>query len=48
MKTLIIKWAIKQIKKLPDNVTYEVLEKYGIADINTQNGEKWYLFDLIK
>lgn len=45
MKNLIVKWVIKQIKKLPDNATYGELEKYGIADISVQNGEKWYLFD---
>lgn len=46
IKLLIIRWSVKQIKKLPQDVSYGTLEKYGIADIGfTQDGEKMFILD---
>lgn len=47
MKKLIIKWAIKQIKGLSTELTFEDLSMYGISDItiDARTGEKCYYFD---
>ena len=47
IKRIIIKWAIKKIKSLPDNLSFGQLEKYGIADVmkNEVTNENMYIFD---
>lgn len=46
IKRKIVRWALKQIKKLPKDASYDTLEKYGIADITySATGEKAYILD---
>lgn len=49
MKRLLIRWAIRQLKKkikANPNISYDELASYGIADFTmTVIGEKAYIFD---
>jgi hypothetical protein len=46
IKRMIVRWAVKQIKKLPKEATYYTLEQYGICDIiiDPYTSEKYYYF----
>jgi len=45
MKKLIIRWALRQIKEIPQDSTYSVYGRFGIQDVitNSTTGEKMYI-----